>query len=101
MARGGARPGAGRKPCVPNRVTADIKSLAQTYGPDAVDTLAGIMQDERAPHAARGAAARELIDRGFGKATQPIAGDLKFPPVGMYPTVIELVAPYVQGSDTD
>jgi hypothetical protein len=80
-------------------VTADIKSLAQTYGPEAVDTLAEIMKDDRAPHAARVAAARELIDRGFGKATQPISGDPDMPPIGMMPTTIELVAPNVRQSE--
>lgn len=61
----------GRKAGAPNRVTADIKALAQTYGPEAVDTLAEIMRDGSHPPAARVAAAKELIDRGFGKAVQP------------------------------
>lgn len=84
---GGKRPGAGRPKGVPNRVTADIKALAQTYGPDAIDTLAKIMKNEAAPEASRIAAAKELIDRGFGKATQPIAGDPDMPPLGIKNTV--------------
>ncbi|GAB1837391.1 hypothetical protein MyNCGM121_41710 [Achromobacter xylosoxidans] len=93
MARGGARPGAGRKPGVPNKVTANIKSLAGVYGQEAVATLAEIMKDPAHPPAARVAAAKELIDRGFGKATQPIAGDPDLPPVALTPTTIHLVAP--------
>lgn len=77
----------GRKKGSTNRVTADIKALAQTYGPDAIDVLAEIMKDESAPEAARIAAARELIDRGFGKATQPISGDPDMPPIGITNTV--------------
>ena len=45
--------------------------------------LAEIMRDTDAPHAARVAAARELIDRGFGRATQPISGDPTAAPVMM------------------
>lgn len=77
----------GRSKGTPNRATADIKALAQTYGPDAIDTLADIMKSESAPEAARIAAAKELIDRGFGKATQPISGDPDMPPVGIKNTV--------------
>lgn len=62
----------GRTKGTPNRVTADIKALAQTYGPDAIDTLAEIMRNEAAPEAARISAAKELIDRGFGKAVQTV-----------------------------
>lgn len=61
----------GRVAGVPNRITADVKALAQTYGADAIDTLADIMKDSTQPPAARVAAAKELIDRGFGKAVQP------------------------------
>jgi hypothetical protein len=37
--------------------------------------LAGIMSQEAAPPAARVSAAGILLDRGWGKAIQPIAGD--------------------------
>jgi NAD(P)-dependent dehydrogenase (short-subunit alcohol dehydrogenase family) len=72
MAAKGQPKTGGRSKGTPNRATADIKALAQTYGPDAVDTLADIMKDVAAPAAARVAAARELIDRGFGKAIQTV-----------------------------
>lgn len=81
MARGGARPGAGRKPGVPNRVTADIKALAQSYGEEAIDTLAKIMRSDETPPQARVAAAKELIERGYGKAAQPIGGADDLPPI--------------------
>ncbi len=73
----------GRTKGTPNRATADIKALAQLYGPEAIDTLAEIMKNEEHPPAARVAAAKELIDRGFGKATQPISGDPDMPPIGV------------------
>ncbi|CAB3712993.1 hypothetical protein CEY09_30445 [Achromobacter marplatensis] len=81
MARGGARPGAGRKPGIPNRVTADIKALAQNYGEEAIDTLASIMRNVDTPPQARVAAAKELIERGYGKASQPIGGADDLPPI--------------------
>jgi len=89
----------GRKKGTPNKATRDIKAMAQEYGEEAVTTLATIMKDESHPPAARVAAAKELIDRGYGKATQPIAGDPDMPPVGIFPTAIELVAPGVESED--
>jgi len=53
-------------------VTADIKALAQVHAPSAIKTLAEIMTGKGQPAAARVAAAKELIDRGYGKALQAI-----------------------------
>ena len=53
-----------------NKVTAEIKELAQEYGPEALATLAGIMRDAAAPHQARVAASNALLDRGYGKPVQ-------------------------------
>jgi hypothetical protein len=36
-------------------------------------TLVAIMRDENAPHAASGAAAVELLNRGWGKSPQAVA----------------------------
>jgi hypothetical protein len=72
--------GGGRKKGQVNKATADIRALAQKHGPDAIDTLIRIMQTED-NSTARIAAAKELLDRGYGKSTQPIAGDLNGPPV--------------------
>ena len=53
----------------------EIKSLARKHTGTALKVLAGIMNEPEAPAAARVAAANSLLDRGWGKATQPIAGD--------------------------
>ena len=71
-ARGGKREGAGRKPGVPNKITADIKAIAQSFGEEAIKGLIEISRDIEAPHAARVAAFREVLDRGYGKAKQGI-----------------------------
>lgn len=53
----------------------DIRSLARSHTEAAINCLAGIMNKEGAPEAARVAAANSLLDRGWGKAAQTIAGD--------------------------
>jgi hypothetical protein len=75
MAKGGIRPGAGRKPGIPNRATREIKALAQEYSERAVATLSEIMLETGSPAGARVTAAIALLDRGHGKPTQYIEGE--------------------------
>jgi hypothetical protein len=81
---GGRREGAGRKPRAFNKVTADIRQLAQPYGAPAVAELARLAGLTKAPgalnEATRVAALRELLDRGYGRATTILAGDSEAPP---------------------
>lgn len=70
MAEGGKREGAGRPKGSRNKVTADIKAIAQSFGEEAIKGLIEISRDTEAPHAARVAAFREVLDRGYGKAKQ-------------------------------
>jgi hypothetical protein len=67
--KGGKRPGAGRPAGVPNKITADIKALAQVHAETAIRELATILTTAGNAQA-RIAAAKELLDRGYGKATQ-------------------------------
>lgn len=53
----------------------DIRSLARGHTEGAIATLASIMHATDAPQAARVAAANSLLDRGWGKAPQPVDGD--------------------------
>lgn len=72
----GSKPGerrGGRQKGTPNKVTVEVRALAQEYGEEAVRTLAAIMKDKEQPAAARVAAAREILDRGYGKTPQPIS----------------------------
>ena len=55
------------------RVLGDVQELARERSPEAINTLAAIMDDKKAPPAARVAAANSLLDRGYGKPTQPIS----------------------------
>jgi hypothetical protein len=51
-----------------------VTTLARQFTAEAVACLAGVMEDTRAPQAARVTAAVALLDRGWGKA--PISVDL-------------------------
>lgn len=48
----------------------EIRSLARSHTEAALKCLAGIMNKQDAPEAARVSAANSLLDRGWGKAPQ-------------------------------
>lgn len=62
-----------------NKNTKEIKALAREYGPEAVKKLASLAGLLGGPgsesEATQVAAIKELLDRGYGKATTIIAGD--------------------------
>jgi hypothetical protein len=53
----------------------DLRALARTHTERAVQVLAGVMGEESYPPAARVSAAGLLLERGWGKAAQPITGE--------------------------
>jgi hypothetical protein len=69
---GGARPGAGRKPGIPNKASRELKEIAREYTPLAIRTLAEIAGSDTAPAKARVDASVALLDRGHGRPTQMI-----------------------------
>ena len=50
----------------------EVRQLARDIGPDDINTLIVIRDDETAPHSARIMAANSLLDRGFGRPGQAI-----------------------------
>ncbi len=54
------------------KIPAEVVEAARALTPEAIRTLAEIMQDEEAPAAARVNAANSVLDRAWGKATQPM-----------------------------
>jgi hypothetical protein len=66
---GGARPNAGRKAGSPNKITAEIKAIAQEHGQKAIELLVDMMYSAQSD-STKVMAAKELLDRGYGKATQ-------------------------------
>lgn len=53
----------------------EIKSLARAHTEMAIRTLVAIAKQPKSPAAARVAACKELVDRGWGKAVQPLSND--------------------------
>jgi hypothetical protein len=56
---------------VPKTIT-EIRSLARGHTRTAVNVLVGVMRCKDATPAARVSAANAILDRGWGKATQPL-----------------------------
>ena len=52
----------------------EIRSLARSHTRTAVNVLVGIMRSKDATAAARVSAANAVLDRGWGKPTQPVEG---------------------------
>jgi hypothetical protein len=50
----------------------EIRSLARSHTRTAVNVLVGVMRAKDATAAARVSAANAILDRGWGKATQPL-----------------------------
>jgi hypothetical protein len=50
----------------------DIRSLARTHSKAAITTLASIMYEPKCKASDRINAAEALLNRGYGKATQPV-----------------------------
>lgn len=62
-------PGSGRQPGTPNRVTRDIREAAGKHGPKALQALVKLL-DAPDPKI-RAVAAREILDRAYGRPMTP------------------------------
>ena len=69
--RGGAREGAGRPAGAANKLTRPVKALAASYGPASISRLVQL-RDGAASEQVRFAAAKELLDRAYGRPRQEI-----------------------------
>jgi hypothetical protein len=61
-------PGKSGNPGGRPRILANVQEAARQYTEEAMETLATIMRDAKAPPATRVAAANCLLDRGWGRA---------------------------------
>ena len=83
MARG-SKPGerrGGRKKGVPNKVTEEVRAIAQPYAPAAIKEaarIAGLLPRQKGSDSdqARVAAINIILDRAYGKPKQPIEGEM-------------------------
>ncbi len=75
----GSKPGerrGGRVKGTPNKATASIRDIARQYTDEAVTALVSVLRGgEGIPAAAQVAAAKEVLDRAYGKATTVLAGE--------------------------
>ncbi len=73
--RGGARPGAGRKPGVPDKATgeqrASLEELARTHTEAALAVLVRVAEKSTSDAAAV-SAATAILDRGYGRPRQSV-----------------------------
>src|SRR5712664_3121086 len=100
--RGGKRPGAGRKPknfvkpsalSELNKISAlaseppdEIDGVAQRHARDAIEALVKLLF-YGASEAAKITAAKEILDRGYGKPAVEIGGDAAMLPFMMAPSI--------------
>lgn len=68
--------GPGRKKGIPNKATRPIRELAQDYSEEAIEVLVSLMRNTELSAQARLGAARELLDRGFGRPAQGVSVDV-------------------------
>lgn len=83
MPRGGKREGAGRKLGSRTKNVSEVKEAARKYGVAAIEALAelaGLTGSKPAEsEQVRVSASTIILDRGFGRPTQAIAGDPEHP----------------------
>jgi hypothetical protein len=60
----------------------EIRSLARSHTDEAINCLVGVMRNST-NDSAKVSAAEKLMDRGWGKPTQPISGDEDGPPINI------------------
>ena len=77
--KGGQKFG-GRKAGTPNKATKDIKEIARAHGPEVIEGFWRLFK-EADSDSARIAAGKEILDRAYGRPTQPIAGDDDMPAI--------------------
>jgi hypothetical protein len=66
------QPGKSGNPGGRPKIVGEVQELARSHATAAIETLAEIMQNEKAPCAARVAAASAILDRGYGKPPQAV-----------------------------
>lgn len=63
------------------KIVGHVRDLARTHTDKAINALVEIVSNGDAPPAARVSAATSLLDRGWGKPSQPVGGAEDLPPI--------------------
>lgn len=98
--RGGARPGAGRKPGKVGRAKRELAEVAKGHAEAALRVLVSIAENGEAPAAARVTAATAILDRGYGRPRQSVEVEADVTMTSM-PKVIEFVTPDVPDDESE
>ena len=83
--------GQGRPKGALNKANAEIKATAQKYGSRALKRLVHLM-DNAENQGTQVAAAKELLDRGFGRPAQVVGGSDDLPAIA-HKVTVEVVYP--------
>ncbi len=75
------------------KAIAEVRDLAREKTKKAIEGLASIADDTKAPPAARVAAYNSLLDRGWGRPAQTISGDPDEP----FKLTVEIIDPTRSG----
>lgn len=97
--RGGARPGAGRKPGAINKATAKAREAAEAGGVMPLDFMLQRMRDEEAPMAERMDMAKAAAPYVHAKLTS-IEANVNAD-VSLRPSRVEFVAPHADDNGED
>jgi hypothetical protein len=99
--RGGFMAGVSGNPGGRPKAVEEVRELARAHCPAAIAELARLALKARS-ECARIAAIRELLDRGYGKATQPLAGETGVAPIVLQVTPLNgIIRPQPQNSNAD
>jgi hypothetical protein len=63
------------------KIVGEVQELARQHSDKAIETLAAIMQDKKAPAAARALASNSILDRAYGKPPQTLNANVASRPV--------------------
>jgi len=70
----------------------EVRDLARSYTSMAIEKLAHVAQHGKSEQACI-AAASALLDRGWGRPTQPLAGDSEMPMLGIHSSTTATLTP--------
>jgi hypothetical protein len=91
MAGKGAPKTGGKVKGTPNKVTQEIRDLCRVHGPAVIARLVTLTHDKSGAVAV--AASRELLDRGYGKSIQPLAGSADGDPIQLEQRTVIILPP--------
>jgi hypothetical protein len=79
--KGGFQKGRSGNPGGRPKEIGEVRDLARRQTAEALGALEAIMKDVAAPASARVAASEAILNRGWGRPTQPIGGDAEVGPI--------------------